>query len=100
MSTTTLSEKNQQWQRQILHIKLSTIFKYKVSNTPQSFGSFLSLTEKDIVRFLSLSKYLGYDIATARAMKKDKMIGRLGEYGLIELPPFKGTLYSKSLWST
>jgi hypothetical protein len=25
----------------------------------------LSLTEKDIVRFLSLSKYLGYDIATA-----------------------------------
>jgi hypothetical protein len=63
MSTTSLSEENQQWQRQI-HVKLSTIFKYKVSDTPQSFGSFFESNGKRYCAVSVLSKYLGYDIAT------------------------------------
>lgn len=67
MSTTSSIEKNQQWQRQI-YVKRSTIFKYEVSDTPQSFGSFF---ESCIYCAVSvLSKYLGYDIATAS--KKDQ----------------------------
>jgi hypothetical protein len=69
MSTTSSSEKNQQWQRQI-HVKLSTIFKYGVSDTPQSFGSFFESIGKRYCAVSVLSKYLGYDIATAS--KKDQ----------------------------
>jgi len=69
MSTTSSSEKNQQWQRQI-HVKLSTIFKYEVSDTPQSFGSFFESIGKRYCAVSVLSKYLGYDIATAS--KKDQ----------------------------
>jgi hypothetical protein len=56
---------SQQMQRQGIQVKLSTIFKYKVSETPQSFGSFFEPNGKRYCAVSVLSKYLGYDIATA-----------------------------------
>lgn len=53
MLTKSSGEKNLQWQKQQIRVKLSTIFKYEVNDTPQTFGSFSSLMEKDIVQFLS-----------------------------------------------
>ena len=61
---------SQQSKRQI-QVRLSTIFKYKVSQTPQSFGSFF---ESNVNRYCAvsvLSKYLGYDIATASMKSPD-----------------------------
>jgi len=78
MSTTSSSEKNQQWQRQI-HVKLSTIFKYEVSDTPQSFGSFFESIGKRYCAVSVLSKYLGYDIATAYLYLYRKEMVSLGK---------------------
>jgi hypothetical protein len=61
----TLREKNQQWQRQQIQVKLSTIFKYKVNDSPQSFESFFESNGEKYCAISALSKYLGYDIATA-----------------------------------
>ena len=56
---------SQQMQQQGIQVKLSAIFKYKVSETPQSFGSFFEPNGKRYCAVSVLSKYLGYDIATA-----------------------------------
>jgi hypothetical protein len=61
---------SQQSQRQI-QVKLSTIFKYKVSQTPQSFGSFFESRGNRYCAVSVLSKYLGYDIATAPKKNPD-----------------------------
>jgi hypothetical protein len=61
---------SQQSQRQI-QVKLSTIFKYKVSQTPQSFGSFFESRGNRYCAVSFLSKYLGYDIATASKKSPD-----------------------------
>jgi hypothetical protein len=61
----------QQSQRQGIQVKLSTIFKYKVSETPQSFGSFFESSGKRYCAVSVLSKYLGYDIATASKKSPD-----------------------------
>jgi hypothetical protein len=61
---------SQQSQRQI-QVKLSTIFKYKVSQTPQSFGSFFESRGNRYCAVSVLSKYLGYDIATASKKSPD-----------------------------
>ena len=45
-------EKNNQQQQQQIQLKLSAIFKQKVVDTPQTFRSFIMLTEKNIVQFL------------------------------------------------
>lgn len=57
-------EKNNQQQQQI-QLKLSTIFKQKVFDTPQTFGSFYDTNGEKYCAISVLSKYLGYDIAAA-----------------------------------
>ena len=62
---------NQQSQRQGIQVRLSTIFKYKVNQTPQSFGSFFESRGNRYCAVSVLSKYLGYDIATASKKSPD-----------------------------
>jgi hypothetical protein len=57
-------EKNNQQQQQI-QLKLSTIFKQKVVDTPQTFRSFYDANGEKYCAISVLSKYLGYDIAVA-----------------------------------
>jgi hypothetical protein len=56
-----MEKKNQQQQQ--IQLKLSTIFKQKVSDTRQSFGSFYDTNGEKYCAISVLSKYLGYDIA-------------------------------------
>jgi hypothetical protein len=56
-------EKNNQQQHQQIQLKLSTIFKQKVLDTPQTFGSFYDANGEKYCAISVLSKYLGYDIA-------------------------------------
>ena len=55
-------EKKKNNQQQI-QLKLSTIFKQKVIDTPQTFGSFYDANGEKYCALSVLSKYLGYDIA-------------------------------------
>ena len=50
-------------QKQQIQLKLSTIFKQKVIDTPQNFGSFYDANGEKYCALSVLSKYLGYDIA-------------------------------------
>jgi len=56
----TIEKKNQQQQ---IQPKLSTIFKQKVIDIPQTFGSFYDANGEKYCALSVLSKYLGYDIA-------------------------------------
>jgi hypothetical protein len=56
-------EKNNQQQQ--IHLKLSTIFKQKVVDTPQTFRSFYDANGEKYCAISAVSKYLGYDIAAA-----------------------------------
>ena len=56
-------EKNNQQQQ--IQLKLSTIFKQKVVDTPQTFRSFYDANGEKYSPISALSKYLGYDIAAA-----------------------------------
>lgn len=58
-------KKNQQQ----IQLKLSTIFKQKVIDTPQTFGSFYDANGEKYCAISVLSKYLGYDIAAAVSKK-------------------------------
>jgi hypothetical protein len=49
--------------QQQIQLKLSTIFKQKVIDTPQTFGSFYDANGEKYCAISVLSKYLGYDIA-------------------------------------
>src|ERR1051325_12228105 len=60
-------KKNQQEQQ--IRLKLSTIFKYKILDTPQAFGSFYDENGEKYCAVSVLSKYLGYDIAAAASEK-------------------------------
>ena len=51
--------------QQQIQLKLSTIFKQKVIDTPQTFGSFYDANGEKYCAISALSKYLGYDIAAA-----------------------------------
>ena len=55
-----IEKKNQQQQ---IQPKLSTIFKQKVIDTPQTFGSFYDANGEKYCALSVLLKYLGYDIA-------------------------------------
>jgi hypothetical protein len=55
-----IEKKNKQQQ---IQPKLSTIFKQKVIDTPQTFGSFYDANGEKYCALSVLSKYLGYDIA-------------------------------------
>ena len=62
------SIENKNQQQQIL-LKLSTIFKQKVVDTPQTFGSFYDANGEKYCAVSVLSKYLGYDIAAVISKK-------------------------------
>ncbi len=66
-----IEKKNQQQQ---IQLKLSTIFKQKVVDTPQTFGSFYDANGEKYCAISVLSKYLGYDIATevSKKIQSDK----------------------------
>src|ERR1051325_7050221 len=61
-------KKNQQEQQ--IQLKLSTIFKYKILDTLQVFGSFYDENGEKYCVVSVLSKYLGYDIVAAEVSKK------------------------------
>ena len=56
-------EKNNRQEQQQIRLKLSTIFKHKIANTPQTFASFYDTNGEKYCAVSVLSKYLGYDIA-------------------------------------
>jgi hypothetical protein len=60
-------EKKIHQQKQI-QLKLSTIFKQKVIDTPQCFGTFYDVDGGRYCAISVLSKYLGYDLAEAAAI--------------------------------
>ena len=49
--------------QQQIQLKLSTIFKQKVNDTPQIFGYFYDANGEKYCAVSVISKYLGYDIA-------------------------------------
>src|ERR687892_139686 len=57
------SVENKNQQQQQIQLKLSTIFKQKVVDTPQTFRSFYDANGEKYCAVSVLSKYLGYDIA-------------------------------------
>jgi hypothetical protein len=61
-----MEDKNNQ---QRIQLKLSTIFMQKVIDTPQAFGSFYDTNGEKYCAISVLSKYLGFDIATASPAK-------------------------------
>jgi hypothetical protein len=52
-------------QQQQIQLKLSTIFKQKVIDIPQCFGTFYDVVGGKYCAISALSKYLGYDLAAA-----------------------------------
>jgi hypothetical protein len=56
-------------QEQQIQLKASTIFKQKVVDTPQTFGSFYDANGEKYCAISVLSKYLGYDIAAVSSEK-------------------------------
>jgi hypothetical protein len=72
-----VEEKKQQQQQQQLHIqpKLSTIFREKIIDIPQTSGSFFNTDGEKYCAVSALSKYLGYDIAAvSKKIKNDKNV--------------------------
>jgi hypothetical protein len=58
-----------------IQVKLSTIFKKKVIDVPQAFGSLYDSNGEKYCAISALSKYLGYDIASAlKDIPNDKLI--------------------------
>ena len=66
-------------------MKLSTIFKYKILDTPQAFGSFYDENGEKYCAVSVLSKYLGYDIATASRNNKNTNPAELIPYDILEM---------------
>src|SRR5919197_5137875 len=65
MLSTSLENKNQQQ----IQLKLSAIFKEKIFDTPQTFGSFYDPSGEKYCALSVLSKYLGYDVAALESNK-------------------------------
>ena len=55
--------KNMRNNQQQFQLKLSTIFKDKVNDTPQTFGCFYDANGEKYCAVSVLTKYLGYDMA-------------------------------------
>jgi hypothetical protein len=66
LSTSIMKKKNQEQ----IQLRLSTIFKQKVIDTPQTFGSFYDANGEKYCAVSVLSKYLGYDIAAVVVSNK------------------------------
>jgi hypothetical protein len=78
IASKSIEKKNQQR----IQLKLSTIFKHKVIDTPQAFGSFYDAKGEKYCAVFALSKYLGYDIKAA-----SKKIQNYKNTNLAELIP-------------
>ena len=84
-------EKKNNQQEQQIRLKLSTIFKYKILDTPQVFGSFYDENGEKYCAVSVLSKYLGYDIAAGgvskkiQNYKKDTNTAELIPYEILEI---------------
>jgi hypothetical protein len=75
--------------KQQIQLKLSTIFKQKLIDTPQAFGSFYDANGEKYCAVSVLSKYLGYDIAAALSKniengKNDTNPAELIPYAILE----------------
>ena len=86
-----VEQKNQQQQQQI-QPKLSTIFREKINDIPQTTGSFFNTDGEKYCAVSALSKYLGYDIAAAvivvsKKIQNDKNINpaELIPYDILEM---------------
>src|ERR687886_1649526 len=78
-------KKNQQQQ---IQLKLSTIFKHKIVDTPQAFRSFYDANGEKYCAISVLSKYLGYDIsAVSKKIQNDKNTNpaELIPYAILEM---------------
>ena len=82
-----MQQEKKNYQQQI-QLKLSTIFKYKIVDTPQTFGSFYDINGEKYCAISVLSKYLGYDIAAESKEiqndKKDTNSGELIPYDILD----------------
>jgi hypothetical protein len=78
----TASKSVEKENQQQIQLKLSTIFKHKVIDTPQAFGSFYDAKGEKYCAVFALSKYLGYDIKAA-----SKKIQNYKNTNLAELIP-------------
>jgi hypothetical protein len=67
-STSIIKKKNNNNQQQI-HLRVSTIFKQKVFDIPQTIGSFYNANGEKYCALSVLLKYLGYDIALVASFK-------------------------------
>ena len=65
MTPSTSIMKNQQQ----IQLRLSIIFKHKVTDTPQTFGSFYDANGEKYCALSVLSKYLGHDMALVASNK-------------------------------
>ena len=81
-------EKKKNQQEQQIQLKLSTIFKQKILDTPQAFGSFYDENGEKYCAVSVLSKYLGYDIA-AGAVSKKKIQNYKKDTNTAELIPYE-----------
>jgi len=75
-------KKNQQQQ---IQLKISTIFKQKVIDTPQALGSFYDANGEKYCAISVLSKYLGCDIAIASRNSKNTNPAELIPYDILEM---------------
>ena len=71
--------------QQQIQLKLSTIFKHKVIDTPQAFGSFYDANGEKYCAISVLSKYLGYDIVTASKNNKSTNLAELIPHDILEM---------------
>lgn len=88
--TSSVEEEKKNEQEQQIQLKLSTIFKYKILDTPQAFGSFYDENGEKYCAVSVLSKYLGYDIAAGvskkiQNYKKDTNPAELIPYDILEM---------------
>ena len=82
-----IEEKEEKLQQQQIQLKISTIFKQKVIDTPQTFGSFYDANGEKYCALSVLSKYLGYDIAASKKVQNDKNTNaaELIPYAILEM---------------
>jgi hypothetical protein len=78
-----IEKKKKNQQQQQIQLKLSTIFKQKVIDTPQTFGSFYDANGERYCAISVLSKCLGYDISAV-----GKKIQSSENTNSVELIPF------------
>ena len=70
-----ISEEERSKKQHQIQLKLSTIFKQKVIDIHQAFGSFYDSDGEKYCAISALSKYLGYDIALAsKKIQNDKNV--------------------------